>query len=339
MRAVTTLILSLILAISLHSHAREIFPSASSATVGPDVEMMYQKGLSFLAKTQAKEGGWSDSYGRNPGVVGLGITAMIASGEDPNHGKYAQNIKKGLDFIFTSTNKTNGFIGNSMYNHGFATLALAEAYGEVEDERIGPALRQAVNLILTSQADNPLSAWRYSPTSRDADTTVSGAVLVALFAAANAGIEVPDNAVSKALKYYETCQSPDGGFGYSSAGGSNAPRTAIGALVFALAGKRDSPVFKRATAYLMSNTHSSRMDSYYFYGIYYASQAFFHSGSRERWDAWNKINIKTLKNLQREDGSWHGSYGSSFSTSAALLSLALNYRFLPIYERSPDQKP
>ncbi len=339
MRTFPTLIFLLSLATTLPSQARELLPSTSSATVSTDVEMMYQKGLAFLTKTQAKEGGWNDSYGRNPGVAGLAITAMLASGEDPNHGKYAMNISKGLDFIFTSTNKTNGFIGNSMYNHGFATLALAEAYGEMEDERIGPALRQAINLILTSQADNPLSAWRYSPTSRDADTTVSGAVLVALFAAANAGIEVPDNSISKALKYYETCQSPDGGFGYSSAGGSNIPRTAIGALVFALAGKRESTAFKRAAAYLTSNTHSSQMESYYFYSIYYASQAFFHSGSQERWDKWNTVNIKTLKNLQREDGSWHGPYGGSFSTSAALLSLALNYRFLPIYERSTDDVP
>jgi len=36
---------------------------------------------------------------------------------------------------------------------------------------------------------------------------------------------------------------------------------------------------------------------------------------------------------QNKDGSWDGSFGNSFGTAASLLSLALNYRFLPIYER------
>ena len=67
-----------------------------------------------------------------------------------------------------------------MYNHGFATLALAESYGAVNDDRLGPALQKAVRLILTSQEANPTKAWRYSPDARDADTTVSGAQMVAL---------------------------------------------------------------------------------------------------------------------------------------------------------------
>jgi hypothetical protein len=40
-----------------------------------------------------------------------------------------------------------------------------------------------------------------------------------------------------------------------------------------------------------------------------------------------------LKQSQNPDGSWDGQFGSTFSTATSLLSLALNYRFLPIYER------
>ncbi len=80
-----------------------------------------------------------------------------------------------------------------MYNHGFSTLALAEAYGAVDDPRLGPALQKAVRLIVSAQEANSLHAWRYSPDAKDADTTVSGAQMVALFAARNAGIPVPEN--------------------------------------------------------------------------------------------------------------------------------------------------
>ena len=102
-----------------------------------------------------------------------------------------------------------------MYNHGFSTLALAEAYGYVHDDRIGPALQKAVDLILSSQSRNPNNAWRYSPESPDADTTVSGAQMVALFAARNAGIGVPEDAIRKALRFFAECQTPDGGIGYT----------------------------------------------------------------------------------------------------------------------------
>ena len=51
------------------------------------------------------------------------------------------------------------------------------------------------------------------------------------------------------------------------------------------------------------------------------------------WNNWNRKNITKLKQSQNEDGSWGGQFGTTFSTSASLLSIALNYRFLPIYER------
>ncbi|HVY71848.1 MAG TPA: squalene--hopene cyclase, partial [Verrucomicrobiae bacterium] len=58
----------------------------------------------------------------------------------------------------------------------------------------------------------------------------------------------------------------------------------------------------------------------------------FHA-SPEAWGAWNRANIKTLGASQGPDGSWEGQFGATFSTTASLLSLALNYRYLPIYER------
>jgi hypothetical protein len=51
------------------------------------------------------------------------------------------------------------------------------------------------------------------------------------------------------------------------------------------------------------------------------------------WNSWNFQNFKRLQSTQKDNGSWNGNYGQTFATSAALLSLALNYRYLPIYER------
>ena len=64
--------------------------------VPSQVEFMYKKGLTYLAKKQNEQGYWNESYGSMAGVVGLCVLAFLAHGEDPNHGPYAKNIKKGI---------------------------------------------------------------------------------------------------------------------------------------------------------------------------------------------------------------------------------------------------
>jgi hypothetical protein len=311
------------------NRAQELFQGVGDVNPS-EVDRVYVKGLQYLAKAQLPEGRWNEMpYGAEPAVVGLAVIAMLAHGDDPNTGPYALQIKRGLDFILKNMNQTTGYIGRSMYNHGFATLALAEAYGHVLDERLGPALEKAVRLITSSQARNPLSAWRYSPESVDADTTVSGAQMVALFAARNAGIAVPEEAIQKGIAFFLKCQTPEGGFGYTSATSPNGARTAIGCLVLALAKEKKSKAFETALAFLKTAPGDV---SYQQYFLYYAAQAYFHA-SPELWNDWNRKNIKTLTATQNDDGSWDGQFGPTFSTAASLLSLALNYRYLPIYER------
>lgn len=311
------------------AHAQQLFIERTDLAA-TEVDGIYVKGLQYLVKNQAPEGRWIDQpYGGEPGVCGLAVVAMLAHGDDPNVGPYSVAIRRGLDFILSQMNKETGYIGRSMYNHGFATLALAESYGMVDDDRIGPAMEKAVNLIISSQKANSFSAWRYSPESLDADTTVSGAQVVALFAARNAGMSVPEEAIQKALDFFKKCQTPEGGIGYTSAVGPNGARTAIGCLVFSLAKSKNSPTYNQAFEFLKTAPGEAH---YFHYYLYYASQAYFHASPTE-WDAWNRKNIKTLGATQNEDGSWSGQFGNTFSTAASLLSLALNYRYLPIYER------
>jgi prenyltransferase beta subunit len=304
--------------------------SQNEDVIPPELDRVYVKGLKFLAKSQKPDGSWPHQYGTEPAVVALSVLSILAHGEDPNYGPYSENIHHALDFILKNQSAKNGYIGSSMYNHGFSTLALAESYGAVQDKRLGPALQKAVELILTSQSNNPFSAWRYSPESSDADTTVSGAQMVALFAARNAGIGVPEEAIKKALRFFTDCQTPDGGIGYTNAGGPDGARTAIGALVFSLAKQEKSAAFRTAINYLKENTGDDG-SGYYQYYLYYAAQAFFRASPAAFGD-WNAVNVKMLTATQSEDGSWTGQFGPAFSTSASLLSLALNYRLLPIYE-------
>ena len=309
--------------------AQQLFMERTD-TATSEVDAIYVRGLQYLLKSQANEGRWSDQpYGAEPGVCGLAIVSMLAHGDDPNSGPYSVAIRRGISFILTQMNKDTGYIGRSMYNHGFATLALAESYGMVDDDRIGPALQKAVNLIISAQKMNSFAAWRYSPESLDADTTVSGCQVVALLAARNAGLSVPEDAIQKAMEYFKKCQTPEGGFGYTSAAGPNGARTAIGCLVFSLTKNKSTPTYRQAWEFLKGAPSEPHYHHYY---LYYASQAYFHASPAD-WADWNRKNIKTLGATQNADGSWNGQFGNTFSTAASLLSLALNYRYLPIYER------
>lgn len=317
-------------ALSSHVRAQETF-GRPDEVIPAQVEIIYERGMEFLARTQNEKGHWNDSVGAEPGVVGLCVAAFLAHGQDPNHGPYAKVIRSGIDYILSQQNTKNGYIGTSMYNHAFATKALAEAYGVLDEPKIAPALKQAVELILSSQKTNRFGAWRYTPESRDADTTVTGCQLVTLFAARNAAIGVPEDAIKRGLSYLASCRSSDGSYGYTSASGGKPTLTAIGILCLALAKDTDSKGFQASLAYLRKNL--DYRDRYYpFYFEYYMSQALFHADV-ELWQEWNLKNIRYLATIQSPDGSFPGNIGISFNTAGALLSLALNYRYLPIYEK------
>ena len=326
--------LPMLLAVPAMLHAQTTDSQVYHGTQVPsEVERIYEKGLRFLVSSQNADGSFPGQYGTEPGVVGMALMTMLAHGDDPNHGPYSKSIKNCVDYIIKQRNEETGYIGSSMYNHGFSTLALAESYGAVADDRIAPALRKAVELILTSQEKNKFKAWRYSPDAQDADSTVSGACFVALIAARNAGLKVPDKSIEAALKFYTDCQNPgDGGIGYMPRSGSHGgATTAIGVAAFAYARKKDQVTFVKALR-CMKNNEDGNGGGYPFYYDYYAAQGFFQ-GDFAAWQSWNEKQVKRLAEMQNDDGAWDAGLGPGTCTALALLSIALNYRYLPIYER------
>jgi len=302
--------------------------------VTPELERAVSRGLDYLARTQKPDGAWPDSYGGVGGVVGLAMLSFLAHGEVPDEGKYGHVIRRAVDYI-VRTQQENGLLagdGSSpMYSHGFATLALGEVYGMIDEPRVGPALKKATGLIVSSQ--NQLGGWRYSVGCPDADTTVSGAQMMGLRAAASAGIEVPITAVQRGVAYYMSCFCPGGGFGYMGADGPSPARAGIGLLVLSLSGAYRSPQAK-ATADFLLTGGGFGYDGYFFYSAYYGSQAMFQAGGKY-WAHWNGSMTPALIAMQNPDGSWpdRGSGGTVCATAFALLALEVNYNFLPIYQR------
>mgnify|MGYP003343397322 CR=1 FL=1 len=161
---------------------------------------------------------------------------------------------------------------------------------------------------MTSAKKNPVGAWRYSPDATDADTSVSGAVLMGLLAARNAGIEVPDETIDRAIKYYVSMTGGNGQVGYSgSAGGGSDAVTSIGVLVYSIARRQELPQRKAAAKYLVGRSGGDQpgMGAYPGYTHYYRGQALFQCDVAA-WEKWNAAFVKSLKTMQSKDGSVSG---------------------------------
>ena len=311
--------------------------------VTQELRTIYEQGLGFIVASQDANGGFKG----DAGVTGICLMALIASGEDPNFGRYAEPVRKAIRFIISKQNAVTGYIPTGMYQHGFGMLALADCYGAVHDDllwpkkrqesrTIGKALELAVRCAVTSQKRNPFGGWRYSPEAQQADTSVSGAVLMGLLGARNAGIEVADSAIDRALEYFSGMTSKAGMVNYSGVGGlgSSQARSSIATLVASVAKRKDLQFFTAAAGYVRDNSDQVGV-SWPCYFRYYVSQALFQS-DHAAWREWDKDNTRLLSQMQQDDGSLYmagASHGKAYSTGMLLLSAALNYCFLPVYER------
>ena len=309
--------------------------------IPPEVDLIYERGMEWLSQKQGEAGSWEDGNAGS-GLDGICVMAFLASGEDPNFGRWAQTIRRALRHIITTQDEKTGYLPNSMYHHGFAMLALAEAYGAVDESllwqggepkarSIAAALDLAIRCAGTSQKKNRWGGWRYTPDATDADTSVTGAVIMGLLAARNAGMDVPDETLNAALEYMRRSTSKDGSVAYSGGFGGmgeSMARSSIAALVAAVGKQKDPEKYPAVLKHIASRLEH-RESNYPEYFRYYMAQALFQ-GDYEAWQKWNALTIRQLSETQAEDGSFKN---GSFGTGMSLLALALNYRFLPIYER------
>ncbi len=311
------------------------------AEIAPEVDRVYERGLIWLAAAQTPEGQWKGGN-EGCGVDGICLMAFLASGEDPNFGRYASTIRRAIRSLIQRQDEKTGYLPSSMYHHGFGTLALAEAYGVVDEKllweggnpvrSIASTLDLAIRCAATAQKKNRWGGWRYTPDSTDADTSVTGAVLMGLLASRNAGMEVSDESINSAMEYMRRSTGKDGSVAYSGGlggMGGSMNLTAVSALVGAVSRSKETEQYKASLKRLTENLEGRESHGYVEYLRYYTAQALFQ-GDYESWQKWNAAKVRELHDSQSDDGAFAG---GAYGTGMSLLALALNYRFLPIYER------
>lgn len=344
---------------------RKVFRRAVKITAA--AERSINRGLQFLSKRQERNGAYIDGIGRkvnntylahpgfHVGVTGLVGMAFLSNGSTPNRGPYGKQVAGCVKFVLSKVKK-NGMITHDhsrMYSHAFATLFLAEVYGMAPSKSVRKGLRDATKLIQNSQ--NSQGGWRYMPGAKDSDLSITVCQVQALRAARNVGIKIPVQTINAATRYVKrsfirrgtSFQHMPGGFWYQvyenfpfRPSRTSFALTAAGVTALYGAGIYEGPELRGGLRFLFSRrnrprAHDMEVTFDYFYGHYYAIQAFFQAGDagHSYWSQWYPFIRDQIVRGQQADGRWQDLVGPNYATAMATIILQIPYRFLPIFER------
>ncbi len=314
--------------------------------------------LDWLARHQGPDGRWDgehfdDRCGRCSGtqrvkcdiaLTGLSVLCFVAA--DHTHvkaGPYRRTVDRALGWLLEQQSHDGGIMdGESLYSHGIAAIALAEAYGMTHDPALKDAVESAMSFIYEAR-NRAAGGWRYRP-GQAGDTSVMGWQIMALTSAKRAGLDVPEEAFEIADRWLDLVHRPSrpGTYAYQPRREVTPAMTAEGMFIRQLLGAdRDEPRMRGSAAYILDHTPSWVPDANTYYWYYATLALFQHQGSA--WREWNEGIKLLLVGRQRRDGGaagswdpdgrWAGVAGRVYQTAIATLTLEVYYRYLPLYAR------
>ena len=315
-------------------------------------EAAVARGLEWLARHQAADGSWRfdlsgcrcDGACGQPGSVasttaatGIALLPFLGAGQTHEEGVHRETVTRGLYYLMSrmrATPRGGDLSEGTMYGHGVATLALAEALGMTADRMLVPYVRDGVRFIETAQ-DLHGGGWRYLP-GQAGDTTVTAWQLAALKSASLAGVAVPSPTLDGVSRFLDRVQVRSGeGYGYL-APQDRSCTSAIGLLCRVYTAWPEEAVIDRGLARLAK----PGPDREAVYQNFYLSQALLLR-SHPAWPRWNKRNRDQLVARQARAGHEAGSWsfadpdtapgGRLGHTALAILTLEVYYRLLPIF--------
>ncbi len=310
-----------------------------------------RRALSWLAGSQKPSGAWEAAdFGESTATTSLAIMAFLAGGHVPEEGPYGQHLTRGVGWLLEQQQENGLLVGKErshgpMYSHGIATLMLAEVIGMVapeQAERCREVLQKAVRLIVDAQ-NAPKSAehdggWRYQPSSSDADLSVTAWQLLALRAAKDIGCDVPGENIDRAIAYVKRLHvKHDGGFGYMVGHGSTVTRAGTGIVALEVCGEHRTEETLAAAKMILTRP-LTKGEHYFYYGVYYCTVGMYKVGGDE-WQQSRQALYRTILDLQHPAGYWNPDEGTErqagkvYATSLSVLALAIEYGYLPIYQR------
>jgi hypothetical protein len=340
------------------------------------VDVAVNRALEWLATQQQPDGSFPTLETGQPGVTSLCVLAFMAHGHNPGDGPYGERLQRAVGYIM-QCQKENGLITlhgpegarlnrnisheigyPGAYNHGIASLTLAEVYG-MGHMRQSAQIQKVINKSLLATLEMQrwpkdlavdYGGWRYIDNydHNDSDLSVTGWYLMFLRSARNAGFNVPKQAIDDAVGYIRrTFNKTFRSFDYTIDRGEGASRGMAGAGILALghAGFHNSPEAQQAGRWLLQNSFEVYNQSFhlprdrYHYSLFNSCQGMYQLGS-PYWEQFFPRTVNAILPNQQADGSWDAEstngdrpFGNSYTTALVVLSLGAPNQLLPIFQR------
>ena len=342
--------------------------------------LVSNRALDYLATQQNEDGSFSVASGEDATRAPLAVTAItslafMAGGSTMGRGPHRDAVRSAVEFLLVhQVDKpppgvdSGGDPGygyytvdtdstSKMHGHGFATLAVAQAYGTLfvdptygeaaapkarEDQRrMRLSLVRAVHLIELSQSQ--AGGWNYEPYEGDHEGSMTVLMIQALRASRNVGIDIDKGVIDRAVKYIERTQNPTtGGFRYKLHNPKESyALTSAGVATLNASGTYDSEVIERGIAYMrrrdpILNSDQWQTEAHFpYYARLYAAQAYYVYRDPKLWEIWYPRLVVKLENLQNEEAGYFsgGDYGRVYGTAMSCLVLQLPFQYLPIFQK------
>ena len=338
------------------ARAQDLPPDGAAAPANPAADEAIRRALEHLKSTQKADGAWdSGNFGPATSITSLAVMAFLAAGHVPGEpGPYREAIEQRHPLRPASTSTPNGLLVSNTQpradvlprdQHADAGRGRRHDPGfRPGRPRPGRGLGRAVELIVKAQDvhKNPDNAggWRYQPSSRRQRHQRHRL----------AGHGPPRRqvgrlrrrlrpSIDRAVAYLKRCADKDGGgFAYQPGSGPNNPRTGTGILALEICGDHLTPEAIAGAEYLLK--HPPQWASqYFFYEVYYCSQAMFQVGDKYFRGYYPKLVSILLDHQDSRTGAGSPATATTvrrpqlLHLDGASWRLAVEYRYLPIYQR------
>ena len=169
--------------------------AASLTPESPEVLAAVETAVAYLQRADEKR----------IGGKALMALAVVKAGKEPDH----PTIREGVQAIESVLEDTQGRIGDNY------TIAIAIIFLSTLDPIAhADSIRVLVDALVSLQ--QPWGSWGY-PSSNMGDTSMTQYGVLALWEAANAGVDVPIGVWERVANWFLRTQDPSGAFGYQAA--------------------------------------------------------------------------------------------------------------------------
>lgn len=176
---------------------------AHAEITAEQVQQAMQRGVAYLKSQQMRpNGNWPERPGFRGGLTALCTLALLECGEPVD----SPAIQKALSYLRSLEELRD--------TYSVATQIMA--FAAAEPRKDIPQIRRRAEWLVRAQIPDGdrAGAWSYFAKHSGGDNSNSQFAVLGLHEAELAGVEIGEQTWERALRYWKSCQRPDGAFGY-----------------------------------------------------------------------------------------------------------------------------